>query len=101
MGDFYRLLKFQRALLKRHNCLSLQDWFVDSVTIATGSVNQAFQGRDYYPSICEHEDGFDALVQRRIEDITNEFELIHPDLLCNISMQIEKVLMFINKTFLK
>ena len=85
MGDFHRLRKFQRVLLKRHNCLGLQDWFVDSVTIAAGPVNQAFKGRDCYPPIREHEDGFDALVQRRIEDITNEFELIHPDLLCNIS----------------
>ena len=28
---------------------------------------------------------FDALVQRRVEDITDKFELIHPDLLSNLS----------------
>ena len=32
-----------------------------------------------------HEEGFDDLVQRRVEDITNIFELIHPGLLSNLS----------------
>ena len=32
-----------------------------------------------------HEEGFDALVQRRVEDITNKLELTHPDLLRNLS----------------
>ena len=32
-----------------------------------------------------HKEGFDVLVQSRVEDITNKFELIHPDLLSNLS----------------
>ena len=32
-----------------------------------------------------HKEGFDALVQRKVEDIANKSELIHPDLLSNLS----------------
>ena len=32
-----------------------------------------------------HKEGFDALVQKRVKDITNKSELIHPKLLSNLS----------------
>ena len=32
-----------------------------------------------------HKEGFDAVVQRRVEDITNKFELIYWDFLGNLS----------------
>ena len=35
--------------------------------------------------MCQRKEGFDALVQRRVEDITNTLELIHPDLLSHLS----------------
>ena len=56
-----------------------------SGTISAGSVSEAFEGRLYYRSMCLHKDGFDALVHRGVEDITNKSELIHPDLLRNPS----------------
>ena len=59
----------------------LQDSFVDSGKINAGSVSQAFEGRFYYRSISLHKEGFHALVQRKLEDITNKFKLIRPDLL--------------------
>ena len=85
MDGFHQMRVFQRVLFKGYNCLSLQDWFVDSGTIAAGSVSPAFEGRHYCRSIHLHKEGFDAFVQRRAEDTTYKFELIHPDLLNNLS----------------
>ena len=51
MGDFHQLRVFQRVLSKRYNCLSLQDWFVDSGTIVSGSISQVFDGENYYRSM--------------------------------------------------
>ena len=75
----------QRVLFKRYSCLGLQDWFVDSGTITAGSISQASEGRYYYRSIRLHKEGFCALVQRKVEDITNKFKLIHPDHFSSLS----------------
>ena len=50
MGGFHQLCIFQGDLFKCHY-FSLQDWFVDSGTIAAGSVGQDFEGRHYYRSM--------------------------------------------------
>ena len=47
MPDFHQMRLFQRVLFKCYDCLGLQDWFVDSETIAAESVSQAFKGRHY------------------------------------------------------
>ena len=52
--------------------------------VAVRLASQAFEGRHYYCSMRLHKEGFYALVQRRVEDITNKFELIHQDLLSNL-----------------
>ena len=52
---------FQKVLFKRYNSLGLQNWFVDSETIASGSVSQASEGRYYHPSMLLHKEGFDVL----------------------------------------
>ena len=85
MGGFHQLRVFQRILFKRYNCLDLQDWFVDYGIITAGSASQAFEGRHYCRSMRLHKERFHALVQRRVEDITNKFELMHLDLLSNLS----------------
>ena len=85
MSGFHKLRVFQRVLFKRCSCLGLQDWFVDSGTIAAGSVSQPFEGRHYYRSIRLRKEGFHALVQRRVEDITDKFKLINPGFLSNLS----------------
>ena len=63
--------------------MGFQDWFVDSGTFAAGSaaVGQAFEGRHYYRSMRLDKEGFDVLVQSRVEDIPD----IHPYLLGNLS----------------
>ena len=78
--------------------MGLQDWLADSGTIAAGSVCQAFEGRHYYRSMCLHKKGFDVLVQRRGEDVTNKSELVHPDLLSNPSESSSKALEHVTNT---
>lgn len=50
-----------------------KDWFLDSGTIATGSVNQSFKGRHYLRSTWLHKEAFDALFQTKVQDITKNF----------------------------
>ena len=64
---------------------TLRDWFVDYGIITAGSASQAFEGRHYCRSMRLHKERFHALVQRRVGDITNKFELMHLDLLSNLS----------------
>ena len=75
--------------MKRYNCLGLQDWFVDSRTIVARSVSQAFEGRHYYDLIRLRKK-IDTSIQIRVEDITNKFELMHLDLLNNLSKLMEE-----------
>ena len=54
MGGFHQMQVFQRILFKRNNCLGLQDWFVDSGTIATGSTSQVFKKEDIITVQCTY-----------------------------------------------
>ena len=76
---------FRELIFKCYICLVLQNWLVDSGTISAGSVSQTFEERYYYRSMRLHKEGFNTLVQRRVEDITNKFELTYPDLLSVLS----------------
>ena len=70
MGGFHQLRVMQRLLYKRYACRELKDWFTDAGVIASGSVDQALEGRHYFRSMRLHKECFDALVQFRIEDLT-------------------------------
>ena len=70
MGGFHQLRVMQRLLYKRYACRGLKDWFTDAGVIASGSVDQALEGRHYFRSMRLHKECFDALVQFRIEDLT-------------------------------
>ena len=54
MGGFQQMQVFQRILFKRNNCLGLQDWFVDSGTITTGSTSQVFKKEDIISVQCAY-----------------------------------------------
>ena len=71
MGGFHQLRVMQRLLYKRHFCKGYKEWSVDAEAIAAGSADQAFEGRHYYRSMRFHKECFDALVQFRIEKLTN------------------------------
>ena len=70
MGGFHQLRVMQRLLYKRYACRGLKDWFTDAGVIASGSVDQALEGRHYFRSMRLRKECFDALVQFRIEDLT-------------------------------
>ena len=73
MGGFHQFCVLQRVCWFWNNCC----WIV-------GSVSLAIEGRQCR-SMRRHKEGFDAFVQRRVEDITNKFELINPGFLNNLS----------------
>ncbi|MAG85789.1 MAG: hypothetical protein CMB97_00010 [Flavobacteriaceae bacterium] len=70
MGGFHQLRVMQRLLYKRYSCRGLKDWFIDAGIIASGSIDQALEGRHYYRSMRLHKECFDALVQFRFECLT-------------------------------
>ena len=76
MGGFH-----QKILYKRHNIIGYKDWLVDAGTIAQGSSSQAFEGRHYFRSMRIHKEAFDALVQHRVEHITDNFNSVNRTLL--------------------
>ena len=65
----------------RHAVIGYKDSFVDAGTIAHGSAAQAIEGRHYYRSMRVHKEAFDALAQRRIKDITNNYGNVNQALL--------------------
>lgn len=69
MGGFHQLRVRQKLLFKRHSCRGYNQWCVDSGIIASGSADQAFEGRHYYRSMRVHKECFDALVQFKVEEI--------------------------------
>ena len=66
----------QRLLHKRYHCKGHKQWCIDAKTIADASADQAFEGKHYFRSMLVHKECFDALVQFRIEKLTNNLEII-------------------------
>ena len=81
MGGFHQLRVMQQILYKRYNCRQMQQICVEAEIIAKGSSDQAFEGRHYYRCLRVHNECFDALVQLRIEGLTNNHSDTSPDLL--------------------
>ena len=79
-----QLRVFQKILYKRHAVFGYQDWYVDSGVIAEGSAENAFKGSHYYRSMRITKEGFDALSQMRISEITNEYTLLDDELIENL-----------------
>ena len=70
-GSFHKLPVFQRILFNHYGCLGFQNWFVDSGTATTGTLNQCFEGSHYFSLIRLHKETFDAILQIKVNDITN------------------------------
>ena len=71
MGGFHQLRVMQKILYKRYNCGNIQEICIEADVIAKGSSDQAFEGRHYYRCLRVHKEVFDALVQLRIEKLTD------------------------------
>ena len=84
MGGFHQLRVRQKLLFKRHGCGGYRQWCVDSDIIASGSADQAFEGRHYYRSMRVHKECFDALVQFKVEEITSGHTNTQPELLFSL-----------------
>ena len=78
MGGFHQLRVMQRILYKRHHCNGYMEWCIDAKTIAKRSTEQAFEGRHYYRSMRLHKECFDALVQFRVESLTENLTKMSP-----------------------
>lgn len=57
-------------VLPLYHYLGGQDLFVDSGAITARSASKAFEGRKYYCLIHIRKEGFVALVQRGLEDLS-------------------------------
>ena len=53
---------------------------IDAKTIAPGSSNAAVEGRHYYRNMTINKEMFCALVQYRVEELTNDYNDMHMEL---------------------
>ena len=80
MGGFHTLRVRQRLIFKRHGFLNFKDWCVDSGIIALGSVDTAIMAKHYYRNMRLLKESFDALVQYRVDQLTDTYSDIEKDL---------------------
>ena len=71
MGGFHQVRVRQETIHKRLAVKGYQAWFTNSNIIATGPSDSAIEGRQYYRSMRIHNEMFCALVQHRVEEITD------------------------------
>ena len=86
MGGFHQLRVFQKIIYNRHNIIGYQEWHSDAGVIAEGSSSQPFEGRHYFRSMRIHKEGFDALCQHRMENLTDDYRDIDETLLHNLEI---------------
>ena len=84
MGGFHQLRVMQKILYKRYNFRQLQQICVEAEVIAKGSSDQAFEGRHYYRCLRVHKESFDALVQLRVENLTDNHRSTPSDLIAKL-----------------
>ena len=85
MGGFRQVLCLQKAIYKRYACLGLDKWITDVATIKSSLVaEKTVHVLHYNTSIRVYKEIFDAIVQMRMEDITNMYVNIDEELLSNL-----------------
>ena len=84
MGGFHQLRVFQKILYKRYAVIGYPAWYSDAGVIAEGSAENAFKGGHYYRSMHIHKEGFDALSQIRISELTDQYSLLDDELIENL-----------------
>ena len=85
IGGFHQFRVMQTIIYKKWYYRDMRQWCVDAGTIAKCSSEQAFEGRHYYRSIRVHKECLDALVQHRVEKITNDHMDIESNLMSFLS----------------
>ena len=85
MGGFRQVLCLQKAIYKRYACLGLDKWITGVATIKSSLVaEKTVHVLHYNTSIRVYKEIFDAIVQMRMEDITNMYVNIDEELLSNL-----------------
>ena len=85
MGGFRQVLCLQKAIYKRYACLGLDKWITGVATIKSSLVaEKTVHVLHYNTSIPVYKEIFDAIVQMRMEDITNMYVNIDEELLSNL-----------------
>ena len=85
MGGFRQVLCLQKAIYKRYACLGLDKWITGVATIKSSLVaEKTVRVLHYNTSIRVYKEIFDAIVQMRMEDITNMYVNIDEELLSNL-----------------
>ena len=81
---FHQLRVRQKLIYKQYGCVGYKEWFVDAGIIAPGSVDKAFSGYHYYHCMRLLKESFDALVQYKTDQLTNNYETMDDILLQNL-----------------
>ena len=85
MGGFRQVLCLQKAIYKRYASLGLDKWITGVATIKSSLVaEKTVHVLRYNTSIRVYKEIFDAIVQMRMEDITNMYVNIDEELLSNL-----------------
>ena len=85
MGGFRQVLCLQKAIYKRYACLGLDKWITGVATTKSSLVaEKTVHVLHYNTSIRVYKEIFDAIVQMRMEDITNMYVNIDEELLSNL-----------------
>ena len=85
MGGFRQVLCLQKAIYKRYACLGLDKWITGVATIKSSlAAEKTVHVLHYNTSIRVYKEIFDAIVQMRMEDITNMYVNIDEELLSNL-----------------
>ena len=66
IDGIHTLLVYFKILYKKHNCLGLQDWWVDAGAIQEGSVCKTIEGKHYQRGISLHKQSMNALLRIKI-----------------------------------
>ena len=82
LGGFHQLMCFQKIMYKRSACLGIEKWITGAGTTKSASAaEKAVQGLHYNATTRVYKEIFDAIVQLRTEDVTNNYETITNGLL--------------------
>ena len=73
MGELHELCARQKTLYKRHALRGYQRWVIDAKTVSSGSSDASVEGRHHYRKIRINKEFFSALVQYRVEEVTNDY----------------------------
>ena len=77
MGRFHELCVRKKTIYKRHAFTGYQKRLIHAKTIAPGSSDAAVERRYYYRNMRINKEIFCALVQYRVEELTNCFKDIY------------------------